>query len=191
MNLGPLEQKIFFILHGFNIPGLNQIMMFFSGATPWLPLAGFFIWKISKIKSRRDTLILFVMCLMLLALVDTSTSYFFKNLVRRLRPCKMPELKNQIAQFGQACGGKWGFFSSHAANSVALVSFLIPFAALTRLQASLAILIVIIVCYSRIYLGVHLPLDILIGCFWGGALSASWVWIAKQSITAPNAALPN
>jgi undecaprenyl-diphosphatase len=187
MGLSSIEQQVFFILHGFNIPGINQIMMFFSGATPWLPLAGYLMWKISKVKSRRDTLVLISLGIMLLAMVDTSTSYFFKNLIRRLRPCKMPELKNQIAQFGQACGGKWGFFSSHAANSVALVSFLVPFAALSRLQIFLAISIVTIVCYSRIYLGVHLPLDIIAGCCWGGALSVSWVWIAKQSITAPGA----
>lgn len=188
MNLGPTEQSIFFILHGYNLPGLNHVMMFFSGATPWIPLACFLIWKISKLKSRRDTLVIFTLCLMLLALVDTSTSYFFKNLIRRLRPCKMIELKSQIAQFGQACGGKWGFFSSHAANSVALVSFLIPFASLNRMQTFLAVLVVIIVCYSRIYLGVHLPLDIVVGCLWGGILSSCWVWIAKQSITGPSAA---
>lgn len=188
MNLGSFEQNVFFLLHGYNIPGLNQIMMFFSGATPWLPLAGFLIWKISKLQSRRDTVVLVSLCLLLLAVVDTSTSYFFKNLVRRLRPCKMLELKGQIAQFGQACGGKWGFFSSHAANSVALVSFLVPFAALSRLQISIAGFIVILVCYSRIYLGVHLPLDIIVGCCWGAALSSGWIWIARQSIKAPSVA---
>ena len=188
MNLGPLEQQIFFFLHGFNIPVLNQLMMFFSGATPWLPLAAFLIWKISRVRSHRDTAVLVALCLMLLALVDTSTSYFFKNLIRRLRPCKMIELKSQIAQFGQACGGKWGFFSSHAANSVALVSFLVPFAALSRLQTFITFITVILVCYSRIYLGVHLPLDIIAGCCWGTLLSVSWIWIAKQSIKGPNVA---
>lgn len=188
MALSRTEEFVFFLLHGYDVPGLNQLMIFFSGQLLWLPLAAALIWKIYRLHGTRRTLTLVVLALLLLAVVDTSTSYFFKNLVRRLRPCKMTELQGRLAQFGQGCGGKWGFFSSHAANSIALAVFLAPFAGLRRWEKTLLGVTVLLVGYSRIYLGVHLPLDIVVGYAWGALLALGWVRIARAALTAPGAA---
>jgi len=183
--LGELERSIFFALHGFNLRGLNEVMIFLSGPLPWVPLLAFLVWRIhAQTRALRSTLLLIVLALALLAMVDTSTSYFFKNLVGRLRPCRMPELKASLAQFGQKCGGRWGFFSSHAANAAALAVFFLPFAALTPWQKRSVLLTVGLVSYSRIYLGVHLPLDILAGLLWGSALAVSWVAVARSALRA-------
>lgn len=182
MPLYGLEKKLFFFLHGYNLPGINQLMVFFSGFGPWLPLAGLLLWKIWRNVARQDFFRLVILCLLLLALVDTSTSYFFKNLIQRLRPCKMDELKPLITQFGQGCGGKWGFFSSHAANAAALVHFLLAFARPKKWLTITTWAVVGIVAYSRIYLGVHLPLDIIVGVAWGLMLASAWRWVGKMSI---------
>jgi len=182
MPLYGFERKLFFFLHGYNLPGINQLMVFFSGFGPWLPLAGLLLWKIWRNVARQDFFRLVILCLLLLALVDTSTSYFFKNLIQRLRPCKMDELKPLITQFGQGCGGKWGFFSSHAANAAALVHFLLAFARPKKWLTITTWAVVGIVAYSRIYLGVHLPLDIIVGVAWGLMLASAWRWVGKMSI---------
>lgn len=182
MPLYGLERKLFFILHGYDLPGVNQLMVFFSGFGPWLPLAALLLWKIWRNVARQDFFRLVILCLLLLALVDTSTSYFFKNLIQRLRPCKMEELKPYLAQFGQGCGGKWGFFSSHAANAAALVHFLLAFARPKKWLTVTTWLVVAIVAYSRVYLGVHLPLDIIVGVAWGLMLASAWRWVGKMSI---------
>lgn len=182
MPLFDFERWLFLQLHGFNIAGINEIMFFFSGFTPWLPLALLLAGQHWSKFNRNDYLKLISLCLLLLAVTDTSASYLFKNVFQRLRPCKMPELKAYIVQLGQGCGGKWGFFSSHAANSVALTVFLVTVSTTKRWIKVLSTVVVALVCYSRIYLGVHLPLDIIVGCIWGALLAWPWSFIARMSL---------
>ncbi len=182
MPLFDFERWLFLQLHGLNIAGLNEVMFFFSGFTPWLPLAILLTGQHWAKYSRADFLKLVTLCLLLLAVTDTSASYLFKNVFQRLRPCKKPELKHYIVQIGQGCGGKWGFFSSHAANSVALTVFLLTVSSTKTWIKYLSAGVVTLVCYSRIYLGVHLPLDIIVGCVWGALIAYPWSWIARMSL---------
>ena len=187
MPLYPLEKQIFLWLHGFNIPVLNQLMQGLSSFGVWLPILGWFFWLGKKQLKRQDLWRLIFITVLVLALVDTSTSYFFKNLIQRLRPCKMEELKPLMAHFGQSCGGKWGFFSSHAANASALVHLWMAFLKPSRLNYVIAWAFVALVSYSRIYLGVHLPLDIVAGILWGILIASLWRLIARASLTGPGA----
>lgn len=185
MALSSLERQLFFLLHGFNLSGVNQLMLFFSGFIPWIPMAAFLLWSVWRKVTRGDFFRIFILCLLMLALVDTSTSYFFKNLIQRLRPCKMEELKPLLANFGQGCGGRWGFFSSHAANAAALVHFLFGFSRPGKWCRRIAWTLVALVGYSRIYLGVHLPLDIIVGVLWGLSLATVWRWVGKMALKGP------
>ena len=90
-----------------------------------------------------------------------------------------------MVDFGQRCGGKHGFFSSHAANSFALGYFLMSFAKVPKFLKISIWMFLFLIAYSRIYLGVHLPLDVIVGSLWGLALSRMWVFIAKNSVTEP------
>jgi len=185
MALTTLEKSFFFLLHGHNSPFLNQLMLFFSGYLPWLPLAGWLLYRVWRKYAQRHFFLIGILTVLLLAVVDTSTSYFFKNFIQRLRPCKMNELKGSIAQFGQGCGGKWGFFSSHAANAAALVHFLLAFARPSRTLRVCAWAVVILVGYSRIYLGVHLPLDVIVGWCWGWLVASAWRGLGRAATMVP------
>lgn len=96
-------------------------------------------------------------------MADLCSTRIFKNNVKRLRPCHSELHKDAHVPFG--CGGQYGFVSSHASNSAALIAVCIL---LFRHWARfLGILWVLLICYTRIYLGKHYPLDLLGGCLLG------------------------
>ena len=122
----------------------------------------------------------FLIFLLFIALViiasDVSSSYLMKNLVQRMRPCRLTELKPLINQFGQKCGGRFGFVSSHAANSISILVFAYLVLKPKQKLFHLIWMLPLVVSYSRIYLGVHYPGDIL-----GGLLIGSfWAWLLAR-----------
>lgn len=89
----------------------------------------------------------------------------------RLRPCHNPELANLVHTINGACGGQYGFVSSHAANTFALAVFVV-LVLKKHFKWMFCFMLVwaTIVSYSRIYVGVHYPGDVL-----GGALLGSTI----------------
>jgi len=166
--LNKLDTDIFLWMNGPHFPALDQLMVFLSGQVVWIPMIALFLWKGKRILEHRKFFIFFLFMAMTLILSDVTSSYIMKNLVTRLRPCRLDELQPLIYQFGQKCGGKFGFVSSHAANSAALVLFSLR---ALRLSGKFHVLWIlpVLVGYSRIYLGVHYPGDIAGGMLIGSA----------------------
>ncbi|HXH76645.1 MAG TPA: phosphatase PAP2 family protein [Bacteriovoracaceae bacterium] len=156
-------------------------MKFFSGELLWAPLLGFILWHAHK-QNSKPKFSLFVL-FMLLALVasDVTSSYILKNIFTRLRPCRVEDLQPLIYQFGQKCGGRFGFVSSHAANTFALVIYSLSSLENKNKMWHLLWIMPIVVSFSRIYLGVHYPGDILGGMFVGLSWGAFMAWIFKNS----------
>lgn len=168
--LNKLDQNLFLWMNGLHFSGLDRGMVFISGQVVWIPMIAFFLWK-GRVTLEKRKFILFVLFMMVtLVLSDVTSSYIIKNLFSRLRPCRLDELKPLIYQFGQKCGGKFGFVSSHAANSSALLLFSLRALNLKGKFHALWIL-PMLVGYSRIYLGVHYPGDILGGLVIGSVLA--------------------
>ncbi len=176
-----LDTDLFLFLNSFHARWLNGVMEFLSGQVVWLPLVFFFIYSAGKNLSRRNTYLFCLFLFLTLVVCDVSSSYLLKNIFERLRPCRLAELKPLINSFGQKCGGKYGFVSSHAANSVALIHLSLRTLPLRSSAKHLFYLAPVLVGYSRIYLGVHYPGDILggalVGVFWGSILA----WIFNRS----------
>lgn len=156
-------------------------MRFFSGHLIWIPLITYFVWKSFTLIGKKKTLFFLLFLFLTVIASDVTSSYIFKNIFLRFRPCREEHLKSLIYMFGQRCGGQYGFASSHAANSFAVIFFSIRALNLKRFYHLLWIL-PILVSYSRIYLGAHYPGDILggiiIGLIWGFFFS----WIFKNSM---------
>ncbi|MDG1252242.1 MAG: phosphatase PAP2 family protein [Schleiferiaceae bacterium] len=100
------------------------------------------------------------------ALSDWISVHGFKNVFERLRPCHDPEIQSQFILAAKSCGGRYGFVSSH--SSTVWAAFMVVRAARPK-----AILLwtmgiyAFLVSYSRIYLGVHYPGDVLAGALLG------------------------
>jgi undecaprenyl-diphosphatase len=106
--------------------------------------------------------------LILLALtivISDQVSVFFKETVKRFRPTHEPAIQD-LVYYVHSRGGLFGFFSSHATNSFAVAVFTARLFKNTRYQF-LIYFWAILVSYTRIYLGVHYPFDILTGMLVG------------------------
>jgi undecaprenyl-diphosphatase len=97
----------------------------------------------------------------------------------RLRPCFDPETMDIMRLVKESCGGQFGYFSGHASNSFALATlFFWIFKPLHRLWY-LLFLWALVVAYSRIYIGVHFPLDIISGAIFGLAAGTMFYFIYR------------
>ena len=122
-----------------------------------------------KIKDLKSILIFLLSMILMIVFTDQSSN-FFKEFFERLRPCHNPELIEIIRIVKDGCGGLYWFFSAHAANTFAFASFiyfLTPNENNYKRTSFLLFIWAAIISYSRIYIGVHFPLDIIIGAIYG------------------------
>ncbi|MHB1147047.1 MAG: phosphatase PAP2 family protein [Lutibacter sp.] len=133
-------------------------------AIPFYFLLLFFTYKQFGIKK---TLVA-VLFVVLLIITSDQTGNLFKYGFKRLRPCHNENISHLIRLVGNRCGGLYGYFSAHATNTMAIAVF---FGLLLRRKLKylfpILILWAFIVSYSRIYLGVHFPLDVVTGMLFG------------------------
>ena len=165
-----IDQQLFLFINSLNSPFFDQVMHAISGKLIWVPLY-LAILIFLGIKYKRKFFIILIFIILAVTLADQG-SVFVKNLFLRLRPCHEPSLKGLVHLVNGECGGMYGFVSSHATNSfnVALLSLLF----VKKRWYSISIIAwALVVGYSRIYLGVHYPGDVLCGSFLGAFIGWS------------------
>ena len=129
-------------------------------------------------KKYRNTFVWIIISLSLLIfLSDFGSVHLFKNVFERLRPCHQLEQVRIVNE----CGGLYSFISSHASNSFAIAFFVSIILKNIRMFIFLFSWATII-GYSRIYLGVHFPFDIIGGMFWGLFVSLLTYMLFKSRI---------
>lgn len=165
-----LDQQLFLFLNSLNSPFWDQVMHAISGKLIWAPLY-LAILIFLGLKYKRKFLIILLFIILAATLAD-QTSVLVKNLFQRLRPCYEPSLKGLVHLVNGECGGQFSFVSSHATNSfdVALISLLF----IKKRWFTISIILwAAVVGYSRVYLGVHYPGDVLCGSVLGALIGWS------------------
>lgn len=159
--LEALDQKAFLYFNGLHHPVLDEIMFWFSDKLVWIPFYALLLFLIILKYKVKAIYILLAIGLMITA-CDQFTSGFMKPAFERLRPCYEPALEGMV-HLVKGCGGSYGFASSHAANTFGLSMFVWLLFKTFSKWVFLIFLWATVVSYSRVYLGVHYPLDIIIG----------------------------
>ena len=168
--LGRLDQQLFLFLNSLHSPFCDQLMHTVSGRIIWIPLyLAILIFLGIKYKRKFLVILLFII---IAATLSDQASVFVKNLVHRLRPCYEPAIQGLVHLFKEECGGTYSFVSSHATNSFD-VAFLSLLFIKNKWFTICIILWALIIGYSRIYLGVHYPGDVICGSLLGALIGWS------------------
>ena len=153
-------------INGLHAPWLDSLMMTFTHGAAWLP---FFLVIIGMLiyRYRWGALTLLLLTAVTILLTDQLSAGLIKPLVGRLRPSYNPQLEGILHLVNGYRGGLYGFVSSHAANSFGAATFLwlagrqkISWLWIMYVWAGLF-------AFTRIYLGVHYPSDIVAGALLG------------------------
>ena len=160
----------------------DVFMMLFTGKWIWIPMYLSLAYLLLKNMTAKQAMMCIVAIALVIVVTDQMSSSLIRHAVGRLRPAN---LENPISSMVHIVdgyrGGRYGFPSSHAANSFGLVFFLYFLMRRSPLPAFLMVW-AIVNCYSRIYLGVHYPGDILCGAL-VGLLGATIVWLIYRRLT--------
>lgn len=190
--LNTLDTELFLWLNGHYTPWLDPVMIWLTERNSWIPFYAVLIgWLIYQYRKQAIGMLLTMVASV--ALGDQITSSVLKPLTHRLRPCHVAELQRLIHPV-MDCGGKYGFASSHAANTFALATCLWLLLGKEHPWLKWAFLWAVLVSYSRIYVAAHYPLDVLTGAGVGvlAAQLCVFAWHWYQNRTTPgNQALRN
>jgi undecaprenyl-diphosphatase len=159
-----LDTQLFIYLNGLGSETYDPLWLIITNQLNWLPLFLLLAYLIFKKLGAKQALILLLFIAVLITITDQTTN-LFKNGFQRLRPCNDPALNTFIRVVKKSYS--FSFFSGHAANSMAVATFLyFNFKSKIKHFAFL-FLWPLIFAYSRIYLGLHYPIDIVTGYFFG------------------------
>jgi len=159
-----LDNQLFLFLNSAHSPFWDKIMFFLSMVFVWIPLYfTILVYMARKYKMKFFAILFFVILSVTFA---DQGALLIKNSVGRFRPCHEPALQGLVHTVNGICGGMYGFVSSHAANSfnIALISLMFI---KNRWYSVLILIWAAAISYSRIYLGVHYPGDVLCGALLG------------------------
>jgi len=161
------DTKLFLLINGWHTPFFDVVMTYISAKLFWLPLYLLLLWLIIRDYGKK-TFVLLLFIAAVLALTDQVSVHLFKNVFQRLRPCHNESLAALVHTVNNHCGGKYSFVSSHATNVFGIVAFMFGLLG-KRYKWLIWILLAwgVLVMYSRVYLGVHYPADVVAGAVVG------------------------
>lgn len=161
-----IDQELFLWLNGLHTPWLDTVMYWVTYKFTWIPLYILLIAVTIRAEGWKKGGFMVIAVVMAVAVADKITSGLMKPYFLRLRPCHDPTI-TAIMHHVTDCGGMYGFASSHASTSFALA---ITWFSLLRSRVPQMVFLFLwaaVYAYSRVYVGVHYPLDILVGALVG------------------------
>lgn len=167
MDLISLDEQLFIFLNNLGNSNWDAFWLFVTNKTSWIPLyllIALFLYKKFGLKMLLITLGL---AGIMIFFTDQISHFYKDSLIQRLRPCYNEEIFAQMRLVKDTCGGKYGFFSGHATNHFAIAVFIGLIFKRVKWVLPVLIFWAGLIAYSRVYIGVHYPLDITSGALIG------------------------
>ena len=177
-----IDTEILLAINGWHAPWADTLMWIISAKATWIPLylllIGMLVLRYRKpamtsvkwLQRVPACVVMIVVIAMAVGAADFIASGILKDLVARPRPTRVPELEEVLHLVNGYKSGRYGFVSSHAANTMA-VALLFSLIWRNKIATVGLMLWVAANCYSRMYLGVHYPTDILGGLMVGALVA--------------------
>ena len=177
-----IDTQILLAINGWYAPWADRLMWIVSAKETWIPLylllVGLLVWRyrkpaVTSVKWLQKVpvgVVVIVVIGLAVGAADFIASGILKDLVARPRPTRVPELEGMLHLVNGYRSGQYGFVSSHAANTMAC-GLLFSLIWRNKIATVGLMLWVTVNCYSRMYLGVHYPLDILGGLMVGALMA--------------------
>lgn len=180
-----IDTKLLLNINGSHTPFWDDFMIYTTDQKSWIWLFAVILISIIYFK-KKDSFWTILPLIVAIVIADHTASSLFKPLFERFRPCHDPELQHLLYQpIGFGCGGKYGFFSSHATNSFALSTFLmLTLKKKYKFWAVPMFVWAILFSFSRIYLAKHFPSDVIVGAIVGTLISWGvfnlFIWVRSK-----------
>ncbi|AEG99997.1 MULTISPECIES: phosphatase PAP2 family protein [unclassified Lacinutrix] len=163
-----LDKELFLYLNNLGNVYWDAFWMFYTAKFHWIPFYAILLYLLYKRLNSKMFILTLILVVFMITFTDQVTN-LFKYGVARFRPCHDPSINTMMRIVKEGCGGRFGYFSGHSSNSMAVAIFT-GLILRERYKYFIYIMIVwaILMGYSRIYIGVHFPLDVLSGFIFGG-----------------------
>ena len=172
-----------------NHPVLDTLFQHIRETSFWVPLYLFFI-VFALLNFGKKGLIWIIAAVVTVAITDQVSSNLIKNNIIRIRPCRDPQIMDQVRFFISYCPRSSSFTSSHATNQFGFATFLfLTLRKITGPWVGLLFLAAASVAYGQVYVGVHFPLDVISGGLIGAAIGygMSAIFNKQYGLPAPAA----
>jgi len=175
------DTDLFLFLNNLGNETWDGLWLFITNKFSSIPLYIVLLYLVYKNLGTKGLLII-IICAALMITATDQLSYFVKHTLQRPRPCGEENLKTLMRFVADRCG-RYGYFSGHAVSSMATAVFIGLTLKHKYYYLSFILLFwAFMIGYSRIYVGVHYPLDVLTGMIVGGFFGWLFYLIQKKAI---------
>lgn len=172
------DTSLFLLINSHYSAFFDQFMYAVSFKFTWIPLYIITLFVIIK-QWKKEAIWVVLSLILCIVISDQIASGVLKGTVKRLRPSHVEDLKNMIHLVKGDKSSLYGFASSHASNAMGF-AFLTAVLYKRRLYTIFIIIWAIITAYSRIYMGVHFPLDVIGGFIIGASAACFCYWLLTK-----------
>ena len=179
--LTDIDRSVLAFFNGSDSLFVDNLAVILTSGLTWIPLYLSLLYVVLKNNDTMKQIMLVIGCVILcIVLSDGVADFIVKPMVERLRPSNDPLIKYTVNVVEGIRGNSYSFFSAHASNTFCIAMF---FSLLVRNKVFVVTMVSwsLINCWTRMYLGLHYPSDILVGLIWGGVSGSLAYYIYIKS----------